>query len=54
MTNSMSRRSMLAGLAGGAVMAAAAGCGFKSSSGSASAPSGNVSYWTQVDPTNTV
>ena len=54
MTNSMTRRSMLAGLAGGAVMAAAAGCGFKSSSASASTPTGDVSYWTQVDPTNTV
>ena len=45
---------MLTGLAGGAVMVAAAGCGFKSASSAASSPTGNVSYWTQVDPTNTV
>ena len=55
MRNGMSRRQALATLAGGAaVMATAAGCGFKSAGSSAGSPDGNVSYWTQVDPTNTV
>ncbi|MBR7838979.1 extracellular solute-binding protein [Actinospica durhamensis] len=51
----MSRRQVLAALAGGAaVMATTAGCGFKSAGASSSSPDGDVSYWTQVDPTNTV
>ena len=55
MTNSMSRRQVLASLAGGAaVMATTAACGFKSASSASSSATGNVSYWTQVDPTNTV
>jgi xylobiose transport system substrate-binding protein len=55
MNSMMSRRQALATLAGGAaVMATAAGCGFKSAGASASSPDGDVSYWTQVDPTNTV
>lgn len=55
MKNSMSRRQALAALAGGAaVMATAAGCGFKSAGSSSSSADGDVSYWTQVDPTNTV
>jgi xylobiose transport system substrate-binding protein len=53
--NNMSRRQVLASLAGGAaVMATTAACGFKSASSSSSSADGNVSYWTQVDPTNTV
>ena len=55
MNSMMSRRQALATLAGGAaVMATAAGCSFKSASASASSTDGDVSYWTQVDPTNTV
>ena len=53
--NNMSRRQALAALAGGAaIMATAAGCGFKSSGGASSSADGDVSYWAQVDPTNTV
>jgi len=53
--NSMSRRQALAALAGGAaIMATTAGCGFKSSTATASSADGNVQYWAQVDPTNTV
>jgi xylobiose transport system substrate-binding protein len=53
--NSMSRRQALAALAGGAaIMATTAGCGFKSSGGASSSADGDVSYWAQVDPTNTV
>ena len=55
MKNSMSRRQVLAGLAGGAaVMATTAACGFKSATASSGSTDGNVSYWAQVDPTNTV
>ena len=54
MNSMMSRRQALAAFAAGgaAVMVGAAGC--SSSAKSAASPSGNVSYWTQVDPTNTV
>jgi xylobiose transport system substrate-binding protein len=53
--NNMSRRQALAALAGGAaIMATTAACGFKSANATASSADGNVSYWTQVDPTNTV
>ena len=49
----VSRRRVLAGMAAGgaAVLAGAAAC---SSSAGSSAPGGNVSFWTQTDPTNTV
>src|SRR5258708_22071139 len=51
--NSMSRRQVLAGLAGGAALAAAtAACG--NSAAKASSPTGNVQFWTLQDPTNTV
>jgi xylobiose transport system substrate-binding protein len=50
----MSRRRALAVLAGGAATMAAAGCGFKSAAAGPSSADGNISYWTQVDPTNTV
>jgi xylobiose transport system substrate-binding protein len=53
--NNMSRRQALAALAGGAaIMATTAACGFKSTTATASSADGDVSYWTQVDPTNTV
>lgn len=53
--NSMSRRQALAALAGGAaIMATTAGCGFKSAGAASSSADGDVQYWAQVDPTNTV
>ena len=50
----VSRRRVLAGMAAGgaAILTGAAAC--SSHSGGASSPNGNVSYWTQVDPTNAV
>ena len=53
MNSMMSRRQALAAMAAGgaAIMTTAAGC---SSSSSAGKPTGDVQYWTQVDPTNTV
>ena len=53
--NNMSRRQALAALAGGAaIIATTAGCSFKSSGAASSSGDGDVEYWTQVDPTNTV
>ncbi len=55
-TNTMfSRRQALGALAGGAaIMATTAACGFKSATATAGSADGNVQYWAQVDPTNTV